>query len=201
MTRSIAPEARLAARGGPGRRARVASELPSAAQRLRGSGTPGRGAHHGDRRVEVGTPARVDHDRASAGTRSQHARDLDAPEQQRTRRTAIGAWLPALGVERPIGHSDARQVEHGAEMEGESGGARVVAGGGIGEPHLRGFRRATAARPRAAGLRGGRAGPARRARRPRRRRPPSRRAPGFPASARPRPSRARPPAPGPPPRA
>jgi hypothetical protein len=52
---------------------------------------------------------------------------------------AIGAWLPARGVERPIGHADARQVEHRGEMEGESGAARVVAAGGIGERHLRVF--------------------------------------------------------------
>jgi hypothetical protein len=52
------------------RRARVPSELPGAAQRLRRPGTPGRGAHHRDRRVEVGAPARVDHDRAGAGPRS-----------------------------------------------------------------------------------------------------------------------------------
>ena len=122
-----ASDAPLAARGGPRRGAGVTSELPGAAQRLRSPGTPGRSPHHGERRVQVGVPPRMDHDRTGAGPRSEHARDFDAPERHGARGAALGARLSAFAEEWTVGHSDARQVEDGAEMQGESGAARVVA--------------------------------------------------------------------------
>jgi hypothetical protein len=53
------------------------------AEWLRGAETVGGGERNGDRRVEVGAQSGVDDGRASAGTRSEHACRLGAPEENR----------------------------------------------------------------------------------------------------------------------
>jgi hypothetical protein len=78
----------------------------------------------------------VDDQGPRAQARAEQARDLCPLEQERARRPAIGPGLRADCQERPVGHADAREIEHRTEVDGEAGTTGVVASGGVRDDDL-----------------------------------------------------------------
>jgi hypothetical protein len=72
----------------------------------------------------------VDDERAGANAGADEERHLRPVVKEWAPRAALGAQrLTVRRQERSIGDADAREIEHGAEVQGESGAARVVAAG------------------------------------------------------------------------
>ena len=68
-------------------------------------------------RVEVGAPAGVDDERSHSRAGSQQARHLTPVQQERAHRPTLRRRFCALRQERPVGHANAREVEHRTEVK------------------------------------------------------------------------------------
>jgi hypothetical protein len=66
-----------------------------------------------------------------AGASAEQARDLSPREPRRARRRVLGSGRRTHRQEGSVGHAEAWEVEHGAELKRAAGTARVVASGGV----------------------------------------------------------------------
>jgi hypothetical protein len=84
-----------------------------------------------DSRRQVDAPAGMDGQRPDTGLSPQPAAHDGVPDPQRAGRAPlIGRPLPGRG-ERAMGHADRGQIEFGAEMQRQTGPARMITGGGV----------------------------------------------------------------------
>jgi hypothetical protein len=87
--------------------------------------------NYGRGRVQAGPPRVVQGQRARARTGAEPVADQLAVDEERAAGAALVRWPLALGNERAMRDADRREVQHRAEVERETGAARMVAAGRI----------------------------------------------------------------------
>ena len=87
--------------------------------------------------VRVGPPGCVHGERSRPGASAKPGTDTLTVEKQGARGTVHVGRPGATGEERPMGNAHRRHVERSAEMEGETGTARMISAGRVHEQHVR----------------------------------------------------------------
>jgi hypothetical protein len=115
----------------------LASSPSRAAERLGSPMSGNRREDELDRRFRICSPGAVNGERPRSGSCPQPVSDDRAFEHERRRRTALVARPRSFREERAMRDADRRQVELGAEVEGEAGSPRVIPSGCVDEEDVR----------------------------------------------------------------